>query len=139
MRKSPRVTRTNMRRAGLGGALIGIPLGALAIGIAIVALLGASSPATASLDSAITADLASQGIVVSGPRSATNVPVRKEQAEATAREQSHDPARTTVGSANLATVVVRPNQRFNCICWVISLRGPGGFIGGPPGTDRKAI
>jgi hypothetical protein len=138
MRKS-RVAPTTARRTGLGGALIGIPLGALGIGVIVVALLAASSPATPGLNAAITADLARQGIIVGAQQSAANVPIKREQAEAVAREQSHDPARTTVATANLATVIVRPNQAFNCLCWVISLRGPGGFIGGPPGTDRKAI
>jgi hypothetical protein len=136
-------SRTSRRAHGgrgrLGGQLLFGGLAAGAIVIGLVALLGASSPATSSLDPAITADLASQGIIFSAPRSATNVPITREQAEATAREHGHDPARTTVNSANLARVLVRPNQAFNCLCWVISLRGPGGFIGGPPGTDRKAI
>ena len=138
MRKS-RVTRFNVGRARLGGALLGIPLGAFAIGVAVVVLLGAASPATSSLDSKVSADLARQGILVSELQRGTSVPIGGEQAGAVARDHSHDPTRTTVSSATLAKVVVRPNRAFDCTCWVVSLRGPGGSIGGPPGTDRKAI
>jgi hypothetical protein len=136
MRKS-RITRTKAKRVRLGGALFGIPLGAFAIVLAVVALSGAAGPAPLSLDPAITASLASKGTFVTALPT-TNVPVKRERAEAVAIERSHDPTRTRVSTATLANVT-EPNRGFVCVCWVISYLGPGGPIGGPPGTDRKAI
>jgi len=114
-----------------GGLAVG------AIGVGLVALLGASSPAPLTLDPAIRASLASNGTFVSALPT-TNVPLKREQAEAVAIRKSHDPTRTTISTATLANVT-EPGRGFQCICWVISYLGTGGPLGGPPGTDRKAI
>jgi hypothetical protein len=109
---------------------------AVAIGVAAWVLWGASRQG-ASLDPAITASLASQGITVSAP-STTSVPITREQADAIALKEF--PNRKTVSTATLAKVLVQPNASFNCTCWVVSwLLGPGlPPPGGPPGQTLPA-
>lgn len=108
---------------------------ALAIGGAI--WVGASRHAADSLDPAITASLASQGITVSAP-SATSARITREQASAIAFKDF--PTDRPVSTAVLANVVVQPNAAYNCTCWVVSwLLGTGvPPQGGPPGGKASA-
>jgi hypothetical protein len=131
---SPSRERTNASRVLL--AILAL-LAAVAIGAAVWVLLNASRYAAASLDPAISASLASQGITVSAP-STTSVPITKEQADTIAFEGS--PNRKTVSTTTLAQVRVQPNAAFNCTCWVVSwLLGPGlPPPGGPPGGKPSA-
>jgi hypothetical protein len=94
-------------------------------------------PTPSSMDPAITASLASQGITLSAPPT-TSFPITREQAVAIASEGvlKHK----TVSSAVLAKVIVQPNAAFNCTCWVVTwLLGPGlPLPGGPPGRKPSA-
>jgi hypothetical protein len=120
-----------VNRVVLGGLAL---LVALAIGGAVWV---AASRHADTLDPAIAASLASQGITVSAP-STTSVPTTKEQAIAVALKDFPDgrPATTAV----LARVVVRPNAAYNCTCWVVSwLLGTGvPPQGGLPGAKASA-
>jgi len=106
-----------------------------AIGAAV--WVGASRHAADTLDPAITASLASQGITVSAS-STTSVPITRDQASAIALKDW--PNRKTIDTAVLAKVLVQPNPAFNCTCWVVSwLIGTGvPPPGGPPGGKPSA-
>ena len=110
-------------------------LAAVAVGASV--WVAASRHAADSLDPAITASLASQGITVSASTT-TSVPITRDQASAIALKDF--PNRKTAGTAVLAKVLVRPNPAFNCTCWVVSwLIGTGvPPPGGPPGAKPSA-
>jgi hypothetical protein len=108
-------------------------------GLALLALVAigaavwvAASRHTDTLDAAIAASLASQGITVSSP-STTSVPTRRDQAIAIALKDA--PTRKSVDAAVLAKVLVQPNPALNCTCWVVSwligtgVPPPGGPVG----------
>jgi len=126
-----KVARVAPGRLVLGGLAL---LVALAIGGAV--WVAASRPAD-TLDPAIVASLASQGINVSAPPT-TSVPTTREQAVAIALKDA--PNRKSVDAAVLAKVLVRPNPALNCTCWVVSwLLGPGlPPPGGPAGLKASA-
>lgn len=117
-------------------------LGGLALLVAVAigaAVWVAASRHADTLDPAIAASLASQGIAVSAP-STTSVPTTRDQAIATALKDS--PGRTTVDAAVLAKVLFQPNPAFNCTCWVVSWRigtgvpPPGGPVGLKPSASQ---
>jgi len=128
---APRRERGASSRLLLGG--LGV-LVVLAIGGAI--WLGASRHAAETLDPAITASLASQGITIGAP-STTSVPTTREQAGAIAFKDF--PNHKSV-SMVLANVLVRPNAAFNCTCWVVAWQMGSGLPppGGPPGSKASA-
>ncbi len=110
----------------------------VAIGGAVwVAVWTVSRHAADRLDPAITASLASEGITLSAP-STTNVPITRDQAVAIAFEGI--PNRKSENTAVLAKVLVQPNPRYNCTCWVVSwLLGTGvPPPGGPSGRKPPA-
>lgn len=115
----------------LGGLAL---LVALAIGGAVWV---AASRHADTLDPAIAASLASEGITVSAP-STTSVPTTRDQAVAVALKDFPDGRPVT--TAVLARVVVRSNAADNCTCWVVSwLLGTGvPPQGGPPGAKASA-
>ena len=91
------------------------------------------------LDPAIAASLASQGITVSAP-STTSVPTTRDQAIAIALKNA--PTRKNVDAAVLANVLVQPNPALNCTCWVVSwligtgVPPPGGPVGLKPSPGQ---
>jgi hypothetical protein len=94
---------------------------AVAIGTAIwvgVFLAGALGHTADTMDPAIIATLANQGITLAPP-STTSVPVGKEQAKAIAFQ--HHP-NSDPSTAILANVVDQRNAPYNCTCWVVSWR-----------------
>lgn len=107
----------------------------VAITIGVAVWIWASRRAE-SLDPAITASLASQGITLSPPSSTS--PITREQAKASAYREFRNGKNDS--TAVLANVVVQPNANFNCTCWVVArLLGRGiPPPGGPVGYDRKA-
>jgi hypothetical protein len=112
---------------------------AVAIGTAIwvgVFLAGALGHTADTMDPAIIATLANQGITLAPP-STTSVPVGKEQAKAIAFQ--HHP-NTDPSTAILANVVVQRNAPYNCTCWVVSWQLQTGLPpqGGPPGGKASA-
>ena len=129
---SPSRKRAVPRRRLLGGLAL---LVAVAIGTAVWVV---ASRHADTLDPAIVASLASQGITLSAP-STTSFPTTRDQAVAIALKDS--PGRTTISSAVLAKAVFQPNARYDCTCWVVSwLIGTGvPPPGGPVGYDRKAL
>jgi hypothetical protein len=128
---SPSRERAVPRRVVLGGLAL---LAVVAIGAAVWVL---ASRRADTLDPAIAASLASQGITLAPPPT-TSVPTGKEQAKATAYREF--PNGKTNSTAILAKVLVQPNANFNCTCWVVArLLGTGiPPPGGPVGYNRKA-
>lgn len=120
-------------------------LGGLALLVA-VAIGGAGWVAASrhadTLDPAIAASLASQGITLS-TASTTSVPTTRDQAVAIALKDS--PGRTTVSSAVLAKVLFQPNPALNCTCWVVSwligagVPPPGGPVGRKPSASQSDL
>ena len=95
-------------------------LAAVAIGAAIwvgASLVGALEHPPNTMDPAIIASLASQGITLSAP-STTSVPIGREQAKANASREL--PNGKNDSTAILANVVVQPNANFSCTCWVVA-------------------
>ena len=114
------------------------------LGLLVAVAIGAAVWVVASrhadtLDPAIAASLASEGITLSAP-STTSFPTTRDQAVAIALK--HSPSRTTVSSAVLAEVLFQPNARYNCTCWVVSwligmgVPPPGGPAGGKPSASQ---
>ena len=92
---------------------------AVAIGTAIwvgVFLAGALGHTADTMDPAIIASLANQGITLAAPPT-TSVPVGKEQAKVIAFQYFPN---CNPSTAILANVVVQWNARYNCTCWVVS-------------------
>jgi hypothetical protein len=113
--------------------LVAIPIGA-AIWVGV---FGALRHASDTMDPAVTASLASQGITLAAP-STTSVPIGRDQAKASAYREF--PNGTTASTAILAKVLVQPNPRFNCTCWVVARKLGTGLPpqGGPPGQKASA-
>jgi hypothetical protein len=115
-------------------------LAAVAIGAAIwVAALwvGALGHATDTMDPAIIASLANQGIALAAPPT-TSVPIGRDQAKAIAFREF--PNGKPVSAEILAKVLVQPNPKFNCTCWVVARKLGTGLPpqGGPPGQKASA-
>jgi hypothetical protein len=112
-------------------------LGLLAVAIGAAIWVGALRHAADTLDPAITASLASQGITVSAS-STTSVPITRDQAKASAYREF--PNGTTASTAILAKVLVQPNPKFNCTCWVVARKLGTGLPppGGPVGSKASA-
>jgi hypothetical protein len=96
------------------GLLVAVAIGAaIWVGAFLVGALGQTAD---TMDPAIIASLANQGITLGAPPT-TSVPVGKEQAKVVAFQ--HFP-NSNPSAAILATVVVQWNARNNCTCWVVS-------------------
>ena len=128
---SPSRKRAVPRRRVLGGLAL---LVAVAIGTAVWVV---ASRHADTLDPAIVASLASQGITLSAP-STTGFPTTRDQAVAIALKDS--PGRTTVSSAVLAKAVFQPNAQYDCTCWVVTWLIGAGVppAGGPVGRKPSA-
>jgi hypothetical protein len=112
------------------------------LGLLAVVAIGAAVWVVASrhadtLDPAIVASLANQGITLSAP-STTSFRTTRDQAVAIALKDS--PSRTTATSAVLAKALFQPNAQYDCTCWVVARKLGTGIPppGGPVGYDRKA-
>jgi hypothetical protein len=118
------------------GLLLAVALGA-AIWVGAF-WVGAVRHAADSMDPAITATLASEGITLSAP-SRTNVPITKDRAVAIAVNDFPN-RKPDKSSAVIANVLVKPNPAYNCTCWVVSwLIGTGvPPPGGPAGRKPPA-
>jgi hypothetical protein len=115
-------------------------LAAVAIGAAIWAAalwVGALGHATETIDPAIIASLANQGIALAAPPT-TSVPIGRDQAKAIAFREF--PNGKPVSAEILAKVLVQPNPKFNCTCWVVSWELGTGLPppGGPVGSKASA-
>lgn len=125
-----RAASSRLRVGGLG-LLVAVAIGG---GIWVAASRHADT-----LDPAIAASLASQGITLSAP-STTSVPTTRDQAVAIALKDS--PNRTKVSSAVLAKVLFQPSPNSNCTCWVVSwligtgVPPPGGPAGRKPSASQ---
>jgi hypothetical protein len=117
------------------GLLVAVAIGA-AIWVAVF-WVGALGHATDTMDPAIIASLASQGITLASPPT-TSVPTGKEQAKAIAYHEF--PNGNTASTAILAKVLVKPNAAFNCTCWVVARKLGTGIPprGGPIGVARPS-
>lgn len=115
------------------GLLVAVAIGAgIWVGAYWVGALGHTAD---TMDPAIIASLASQGITLTAPPT-TSVPIGREQAKANAYREFPNGKNDT--TAILAKVLVQPNANFNCTCWVVARKLGTGIPppGGPPG--RKA-
>jgi hypothetical protein len=110
---------------------------AVAIGAAVWVV---TSRHADTLDPAIAASLASEGITLSAP-STTDVPTTRDQAVAIA-VNAFPNRKPDKSSAVLAKVIFQPNARYNCTCWVVSwligtgVPPPGGPAGRKPSASQ---
>lgn len=109
---------------------LGLAAGVLALGVAFLAVTGASQPepplATASPDT-----LAAVGLHLSDPGVQAPVPISQTAANETAI-RGQGPG-TSVRESVLAHVTSTPGSaQVDCVCWVVSVMPPGGIWSNPP-------